>query len=433
MMTFDPELPVFWDEVDLKKEMFRIFDICNGCRLCDKLCPSFDLLFRRIEEEDDLLTAEKSLKNPVENLTDDDFRKVSDLCYQCKLCYPKCPYVPPHRYELDFPRLLLREQAIQTKKSGISFRDRLLSDPDRAGKMGSMFPSLMNWANNNSFTRSMMEKSIGIHHKKKMPAYFGETFEEWFARTQKTISTKVDPTAKAAIYSTCLVNYNNPNIGKATVAVLNHLDVEMVSCMKSCCGIPNLSIGDIETAKQKADVNINTLHSLIEDGFDIVIPSPSCSLMIRQEYPFIATDHTKANIVARRSYDLGEFLIKLNNEGKLKMDFPNPVGNLIYHLPCHTKAQNIGYKWREVMQLIPGTKVDMVQQCSGHDGQFAMKKEYYQISLSVGKKLFDRIKKSGYPTVVSECAFAHLHIEEGTGAHALHPIEVLANAYGLNY
>lgn len=431
MMTFDPTLPVFWDEADLKKEMLRIFDVCHGCRLCDKLCPSFDLLFRRIDREDDLLTAAKSLENSVEKLRDDDHRKISDLCYQCKLCYSKCPYVPPHQYELDFPRLLLREQAIHAKTNGLSFRDKLLADPDRAGKIGSTFPALMNRANANSLSRMIMEKTVGIHHQKKMPTYYGETFEDWFAKWKLKQSKKENPAGRVAFFSTCLVNFNNPQIGKAAIKVFDYNNIEIVSCMKSCCGIPNISIGDIDTAKQKADLNIETLHALIEDGFEIVIPSPSCSLMVRQEYTRIASDKTKATIVAGHSYDLCEYLMKLHKERKLKMDFKHEGGDIVYHLPCHLKAQNIGYKSRDVLQLIPGTKVEMVQQCSGHDGQFAMKKEYYQISLDVGKKLFDRINKSGSIAVVSDCAFAHLHIDEGTGKPSLHPIEVLAKAYGL--
>lgn len=432
MMTFDPTLPAFWDEADLKQEMFRIFDICNGCRLCDKLCPSFDVLFRRIEQEDDALTALKKNDNPVEKLTEQDYRTVSDLCYQCKLCYPKCPYVPPHEYQLDFPRLLLREQAQHTNKHGLSFRDRLLSNADSAGALGYAFPRIMNWANTNSFSRLMMEKTVGIHRDKKMPTFHGETFEMWFGKRKSIQLLKHDPIAKVVIFTTCLVKFNDPEIGKAAIRIFDHHNIETESSMEYCCGIPNLSIGDVGEAIRKADKNLSALIAFVRQGYDVVVPSPSCSLMIKQEYPLIATERAIAKEVAEHTYDLGEYIMKLHREKKLRTDFNAIPEKVLYHLPCHLKAQNIGFKSRDLLKLIPGIEVEMVQHCSGHDGQFSMKKEYYEISMNVGKKLFNKIEQSDATIVVSDCAFAHLHIEQGTARTSMHPIQLLAQAYGLS-
>ena len=432
MMTLDPANPVFWDAADLRSEMDRIFEICQGCRLCDKMCPSFDVLFRRLDAIDDELTARKCSDSPVEHLADGDYRTVSDLCYQCKLCYPKCPYTPPHAYELDFPRLLLREQAQHKKETGISFGDRVLGDPDRAGAIGAAFPSLMNWMNRNSLVRGAMEKTVGIHHEKTLPEYHGETFEQWFAAWKAGRGTVTAPAAKVAVYATCLVNFNNPRIGKALVKVLDHNNVEVVACQKICCGMPNISTGDLREAMRKTNANIDTLHAFVEEGYDIVIPSPSCSLNIRQDYEQIGMDKARAKAVASHSYDAGEYLMKLHAEGKLRTDFTGGGGAYTYHLPCHLKVQNIGFKSRDLLALLPDADVAMVQQCSGHDGQWSMKKDYYELSLQAGKKLFDGIRKRDAASVVSDCAFAHLHIEEGTGKASRHPVEILCAAYGLD-
>ena len=432
MMTFDPSLPVFWDSADLQSEMTRIFEICQGCRLCDKMCPSFDVLFRRLDAIDDGLTAQNKSGQLVELLTAQDYRTVSDLCYQCKLCYPKCPYTPPHEYQLDFPRLLLREQAIHKKEVGISFSDRLLGNPDRAGAIGTAFPALMNWANENSMVRAAMEATIGIHRDKALPEYHGEAFEAWFSTWKAKRGVVENPVAKVAVYATCLVNFHNPSIGKALVKVLDHNNVEVVSCQKICCGMPNVSTGDLREAIRKSNANIDVLGAFIARGYDIVIPSPSCSLNIRQEYAHTGTNKERAKAIAAHSFAAAEYLMKLHAEGALKCDFTGDAGEITYHLPCHLKVQNIGFKSRDLLKLLPGANVTMVQQCSGHDGQWSMKKEYYELSLKAGKKLFDGVKKQAAARVASDCAFAHMHITEGTGKASRHPVEFLCDAYGLD-
>ncbi len=431
MMVFDHTEPAYWDKEDLKKEMFRVFDICNGCRLCDNLCPSFNKLFRRIEEEDDRLTAGKSLDNPVTFLTDHDYEEVTDLCYQCKLCYPKCPYTPPHDYLLDFPRLLTRAQAIRVKENGISFRDKLLSNPDRAGSIGSKFPALMNWLNSNKLSRVLMEKTVRIHREKMLPKYHGETFEAWFERWRRSNPAPEQPAAKVAFYTTCLVHFNNPDIGKDAVRVLHHNKVEVAPGYKTCCGMPSFGIGDLEEATKKADANLAYLLPLVEAGYDIVIPSPSCSLMVRQEYPLLAGDRDAARKVAEHTYDLMEYLKKLGDEGKLSKEFDGEFGEITYHLPCHLKAQNIGYKSRDVLRMLPGARVEMIEQCSGHDGQWSMKKEYFSLSLHAGRKLFRKLEKKKSAATVSDCAFAQMHIAQATGQESEHPVSLLARAYKL--
>jgi glycerol-3-phosphate dehydrogenase subunit C len=421
-MVFDLKDPKFWDEGALLKEMYRIFDICNGCRLCYNLCPSFEFLFKKIDETDNL-----------DDLTKEDYFKVVELCYDCKLCFPKCPYTPPHHYELDFPRLMLRAKAVKAEKEGIPLRDKILGQADLIGKLGSKFAGLINLANRLKVSRVLMEKILGIHRERNLPEYHSETFEKWFKGYSRQNEKKEKGTKKVVLFYTCTVNYNEPELGKAIVKVLEHNDIDVVVPEQKCCGMPFLDGGDINSAIKSATFNVKSLVNFVKQGFDVVVPAPTCSYMLKQEYPVLLPDDEDAKLVSQHTYDISEYLMKIHREGKLKTDFKNPQGKIIYHLPCHLKAQNIGYKSRDLLELIPGTEVEMIQRCSGHDGTWSMKKEFFEMSMRVGKPIFDKINQSdSNSSICSDCLLAQLQIEKGTGKKGLHPIQILYNAYGLN-
>jgi glycerol-3-phosphate dehydrogenase subunit C len=435
-MTFDVQDPLYWDANDLQKDFTRVLDVCNGCRLCDGLCPPFVDVFDRIDAEDDKLTAAGHGKeNPVRELTKADYDHVVDYCYQCKLCYPKCPYTPPHEYMLDFPRLLLRADAIKTKEQGKSLkakiRDQITGDTDRSGAIGAAIPGIMNWAGKNPLARVALEKTAGIDRRKKLPTYFKETFHSWFNhRPQEKVAQPVD---KVAIFYTCMVDSNKPWIGKQYVEILEKLGIEIQVPAQECCGMPELGTGNVEKVTKVVDRNIRRVLPLVDAGYKLIAMSPSCSLMLRQEYAHYATNKEAAKRIMAAVIDPCEYLMQLHRQKKITLEFPVGVGDKItYHLPCHLRVQNVGFNSRDLLKLIPGLKVTMVQQCSGHDGAWSSKQEYYEISLDVGKKLFKAIEKEKPASVAGDCTLAHLHIEEGTGERALHPIEVVYQAMGLS-
>jgi anaerobic glycerol-3-phosphate dehydrogenase C subunit len=421
-MAFDFNSSDFYNHESFTKETGRIFSICNGCRLCFNLCPSFDVLFKRIDE----------LDGEVDKLKDDDTEKIVELCYDCKLCFPKCPYTPPHNYMLDFPRLMLRGKAIKAKKSGVKLQDKLLSRTDFLGKVSTKFAPLVNWSMKSEPFRYLMEKTIGIHRDRNLPKYSSKTFASWHRKhkAQKVKNHKSDNQAapKVVLFHTCSVNYNDTDTGKAAIQVLEKNGVVVEVPEQKCCGMPFLDGGDIDNAKRNAEYNLSQLINYVKNGHDIVTPGPSCSYIIKQEYPLLL-NNPDAKLVASHTFDMMEYLAKLNKDGKLSKDFKITQGNIVYHLPCHLKAQNIGYKSRDVLELIPDTKVEVIAKCSGHDGTWSLKKEYFKLSLEVGKPLFEKF--SNGKIAASDCPLAQLQIEKGSGVKPRHPIQILRDAYGM--
>ncbi len=433
MMRFDPHDPNYWDKQELDSEFRRVVDVCNGCRLCDNLCPPFTDLFDRIDEEDDKQTAAGiGHENPVMQLTAADYKHTVDTCYQCKLCYPKCPYTPPHEYQLDFPRLLLRAQAIDVKENGKSFKNRLrdsfLGDADKTAKIATTFNALFNWANTNPMTRSLMQSVVGVHKDKKLPHYYAEPFDKRAKKQGAPVATPVD---KVALYYTCLMNNNRPWVPEQFTEILQSHNVEVIVPPQECCGMPELGTGELDRVYPKVNRNIERLLPLVEAGYKIIAMSPSCSMMLRLEYEQYAQDKDAAKRLAAATLDPCEYLMQLHRRKLLKTEFPGaPTMKVSYHVACHLKVQNIGFQTRDLLKLIPGVEVQTIQQCSGHDGSWSMKQEYYEISLDAGKKLFKAIEREKPAKVASDCSLAHLHIEEGTGEIADHPIEIVYRAMG---
>ena len=416
----DPENKIFWDESAVEGELKRVSDICNGCRRCFNLCPSFNDLFAGLDREE--------VDGDAEKLTRADLKNVTDLCYQCKLCFNHCPYTPPHRWEIDFPRLMLRAKAVQTKRDGQSFQDRFLGQVDVSGRLGSLFAPVMNWLNRNSLSRRLMEKAIGIHRDRILPYYASQTFRQWFdGRVSSRVS---EPGKKVILFYTCSVNFNEPEIGKACVRVLERNGVEVRCPEQRCCGMPFLDGGDIDATKKNAEANVASLQPWVAKGYDIVVPGPTCSYMLKQEYPWLLKSES-AKAVAGKTFDICEYLMSLHSEGKLDTRFTRGAGKIAYQIPCHLRAQNIGFKSRDLMQLIPNTRVQVFEKCAAIDGTWGLKEQYFDLSLKVAEPLLKAIREGAPDLTVSDCSLAALQIQQGTRIKPLHPVQVLEMAYGI--
>jgi glycerol-3-phosphate dehydrogenase subunit C len=415
-MSYDPNDPVYWDPKALEQELERVFEICNMCRLCFNLCSSFPDLFRAFDRHE----------GGKVKLTPQEIDRVLDGCFQCKICYVKCPYTPDdkHEFQLDFPRLLMRANALRKKEHGIGLRGRLLSRPEMLGKMAKLTPGLANWANRQPLLRAALQVGIGIHKDKMLPEFHGETFEDWY---RKQPAPAGDPT-KAVLFSTCFVNYNHPQLGRDLLEVFSRNGIALGLPKQNCCGMPAMEAGDLELAKRMARQNVAALLPHVRSGQKVLAVNPTCSYTMRKEYGELVGT-AEAREVAAATMDPCEFLFQLKQEGKFNRDFRTTPELVAYHVPCHLRAQNIGFRSRDLMRLIPGTTVKMVEQCCGHDGTWAMRKEFFPLSMLNGKKAFDQMQAVEAKVLATDCPLAAIQFQQAIGQRPIHPIQVLARAY----
>jgi Fe-S oxidoreductase len=423
--AYDPTDPRYYDEKDLRAEVERVFSLCADCRLCVKFCGSFPKMFQAV---DDYCTEGKYAEVDTKKLKGADVDRVVDLCFQCKLCYIKCPYTPgDHEWAIDFPRLMARGKAQEVKKNGVPLVDKLLGNPDLIGKLGTATAPVANWGNENALNRRLMHNVVGIHKDKKLPPFASTTFAAQFDRRYKKPAG--EPAAKIAFFATCYVNYNQPEIGTDTLDVMAHNNIDVSFAYERCCGMPLWHNGDMDGAIAAAKKNVASLSAQVNDGRKIVATNPTCSQMIRVEYPrLLGTEEAKK--VAAQTMDPMEFLAGLATQGKLKKDFKTGAGQVSYHMPCHLRAQNVGYKTRDVLALLPDTTVNVVEECSGHDGTWSMKKENFEQSLKWGNRAFNAMAADDPPVTCSDCPLAAIQIEQGNGRRRpLNPMQILAKSY----
>ncbi|MDE0789510.1 MAG: heterodisulfide reductase-related iron-sulfur binding cluster [Woeseiaceae bacterium] len=421
----------FYAEEPLYEELERVFDVCHGCRRCFNLCNAFPTLFDAVDESDTM---------EVDGVPKKVYWDVVDHCYLCDMCYmSKCPYVPPHEWNIDFPHLMLRAKAARFKRDGASVRDKILSATDAVGKLAGIpiVVDVVNATNRSKVGRKVLEATLGVHHKAPVPAYHSKTARKRLSRLEDAAPTDVRPTAKTrgkvVLYTTCYGNRNHPVIDEDLVAVFEHNNIPMALAEKeSCCGMPKLELGDLEAVAKAKDINIPILAAMVDEGWDIVTPIPSCTLMFKQELPLMFPDDEDVVKVRDAMYDPFEYLMLRHKDGELKTEFEKTLGKVSYQVPCHLRVQNIGLKTRDVLQLVPETQVEVIERCSGHDGTYAVKKEFRDISKKIARPVVNKLKRAEADHFVSDCPMAAEQIAQDVEEHdATNPMSLLRSAYGI--
>ncbi len=424
--------PDFYDEQALFEEMERQLDICHGCRRCISLCQAFPALFDLIDESGTL---------DVEGVDKADYWKVVDHCYLCDLCFmTKCPYVPPHEWNMDFPHLMLRAKAFRFRRDGARFRDRLLTSTDVVGRLAGIpvVAQTVNAANRNAALRRVLERTLDVHADAPLPEYQARPLRRRPAARRAPLGVTPEPAGptrgRVALYVTCYGNYNEPGLAEDLIAVFEHnrIPVRLVE-RERCCGMPKLELGDLEAVERLKEQNIPMLARYVEEGWDLVAPMPSCVLMYKQELPLLFPDDPQVLQVRDAIFDPFEYLILRHRHGKLDTGFRNPLGNIVYHAACHLRVQNMGLKTRDLLSLVPDTRIEVIERCSGHDGTYAVKRETHEFSMKIGRPVVERVRKSAPDHYTSDCALAGHQIAHGLGEGRgpEHPLHLLRMAYGI--
>lgn len=420
----------FWDKQDLETELERVYDICHGCRRCVSLCDSFPTLFDLVDESETL---------EVDGIDKGDYNKVVDQCFMCDMCYmSKCPYVPPHEWNIDFPHLMLRAKAHKFKEQGASFRDKTLTNTDAVGKLATipLVDITVNALNSNQLFRKAFQSAMGVHKDAPIPRYHSKTLRKSVKNLGETISPKAvgETSGKVALYATCYGNYNSPELGEDFYRVFQHnnIHIELVP-KEQCCGMPKLELGDLDAVARAKEANIPVLAKLVDEGFDLIAPVPSCVLMYKQELPLMFPDDADVQKVKDAFYDPFEYLHLRHKKGEFNTEFVRSLDNISYHVACHLRVQNIGMKTRDILALVPDTTIHPQQRCSGHDGTYAVKEETYDKAVKIARPVVRKVNTLKSEHLSSDCPMAATHIADlaETGEKPEHPMTLLRMAYGI--
>ncbi len=423
--------PEFYDQDRLFTEMERVFDICHGCRRCVSLCNAFPTLFDLVDNSETM---------EMDGVAKSDYGKVVDHCYLCDLCYmTKCPYVPPHPWNVDLPHLLLRAKAVNFKQGKVKPRDKILTSTDMVGRIAGIpvVAQAVNAASKNPAMRKVLDKVLEVHSDAPLPEFHSRTLRKRATQRQPAKLTPVptDQTCgRVVLFATCYGNRNEPQLGEDLIGVFEHngIPVRLVE-KERCCGMPKLELGDLETVESYKDANIPELLKWVEQGWDIVAPIPSCVLMFKKELPLMFPEDARVAKVSAAMFDPFEYLMLRHKGGRLNIRFKHPLGKIAYHAPCHQRVQNIGLKTRDVLQLVPATTIEVIERCSGHDGTYAVKRECHEISMKICRPVTSRVEQARADHYMSDCPMAARQIEHGLKETKApeNPFSLLRKAYGI--
>lgn len=393
-------------------------DNCIKCSICMANCP-----VARVSDK---------FAGPKQNGPDlERFRLIesaavhpsTDYCSNCKNCDIVCPS------GVNVSAMNCKAKGELVALEGAPFRDQMLASVEMLGKIGCIAPTLVNWSTKSKPLRWLGQKLLGINAQMTMPRYARKNFYDLYNLKYKT-NKQDDSEHKVVYYPGCFVTYNTPEVGLALVEIMNANGIQVIVDQFNCCGLPLIANGILTKAETYAQKNIQKLQSYINRGYKIITSCPSCNLTLKQEYQELFSIDTSS--LNDKIIDVFEYLQSLAQQEKLNTNFNTLSLQLSYHQPCHLKALGCSIPSKEILGLVPGLLIyDLDAGCCGLSGSYGFKQEKYPISMEIGQDLFNAVKSKQVKQVITECGTCQLQIQHGTGAAVYHPIQVLAEAYGL--
>ena len=423
--------PAFYDQAALEHELHRVFDICHGCRRCFSLCQAFPTLFEAIDA---------SATMELDSVDKSVYGKIVEHCYLCDMCFmTKCPYVPPHPWNVDFPHLMLRAKALGARSRGLGLRERVLSATDAVGRIAGIpvVCEIVNAANRNATMRKVLDKTLGVDARAPLPQFHARSARSRLRgklRTDLPVRSSAQTRGQVVLFTTCYGNRNAPELATDLAAIFEHNGIALVLAKQErCCGMPKLELGDLESVERFKQVNVPQLDRLIGAGYDVVAPIPSCVLMFKQELPLMFAGDAQVQRIAEHMFDPFEYLMLRHAAGLLRTDFAAALGKVSYHVPCHLRVQNLGLKTRDLLKLVPGTTVEVIERCSGHNGTYGVKSEYRAAAVKIGRPVAQRVEGAKADHYSSDCPMAGHQIESilTDQREPEHPLKLLRLAYGI--
>jgi glycerol-3-phosphate dehydrogenase subunit C len=415
------DLETFTDTVEEEQSV----EACTKCTACNTVCP--------VARSTEIFRGPKFLGPESERYRDPHETTVTaglDLCSGCKLCEVTCPS------QVSIQEYIRRAQNKGAREKGRTLRDWLLGHTRLLSRFGSLTAPLANFGNRNPLFRLLMERVVGIHRRRPLPKYQWLTFESWFKRHARDRSPLPAlprelgrEKRSVAYFYGCWVDFNERRLGQQVVSVLERNGIEVIVPRQQCCGIPAVVNSNSDLARKYGVENVRRLSAL-PAGVDIIASSTSCGLMLKHDYAHLL-EIPGAEQVGSRVYDICEYLWMLYEAGELDVDFQSVDTRVLYHAPCHLKSHGIGYPAMRLLRLIPGVRVEEVDEgCCGISGTYGVKVEKYDLSMKIGSRLFEAVKAAGSDSVLADCETCRMQVEHGAGSRSAHPIDILARAYG---
>jgi glycerol-3-phosphate dehydrogenase subunit C len=463
-VTYQPGDPAYFEESDARREMARVFDLCTDCRRCIDLCGVFPSLFERMAElqkGNEVVSVHVNLT--ADHMTPSQQDAIAEQCFHCGLCVLGCPYEPVHSNDttgsdsaqsdsaqsdsarFDFPGLMVRAAAIRHRGGHLSPTQRLTSSvlnrTEAVGAVGVKASGIVNraiGAEPGSLIRRTVAKVTGISAIRLIPPYTRQRFSTWF-NSRSSQSPEIAHNGRGGqvtVFPTCTVEYLQPQIGHDLVKVYERNGLTCSVSKAGCCGAPWLHSGDLDRFGSIAAKNVKILADEIRAGSEIVVPQPTCTLMLKREY-LQHVGGADAELVAAHTFDASDYLWRMAEQpgsdpgGILDTRFEGHIPDSVtYHAPCHLRVQGLGRSSAHLLALT-GTKVTVVEKCSGTDGLWGLRAGNEETAIRMAQNLGEAIEATGTDALTGDCHLANTSVTEQTARTPEHPLQFLARAYGI--